>query len=55
VSISDLLAYHDYVAALPEWPFDASMQLRFLLYIAIPVGSWVGGAFVEQLLESTLA
>ena len=54
VSVTDLLAWRDHVSALPEWPFDTPMLLRLLLYGAIPVGSWVGGAFVERLLESTL-
>jgi hypothetical protein len=54
VGVSDLLAYRDHVASLPEWPFDAPMLLRLLLYVAIPLSSWVGGAFVERLLETTL-
>jgi len=35
-------------------PFDAAMRARFLLYAAIPLGSWLGGALVERLLGSVL-
>jgi hypothetical protein len=54
VGVDDLLAWRDHVVSRPEWPFDAPMLLRLALYVAIPLGSWVGGAFVERLLESTL-
>jgi len=54
VGVADLLAYREMVTALHEWPFDAPMLLRLLLYVAIPIGSWIGGAFVEQLLQTTL-
>ena len=37
-----------------EWPFDAPSMLRFALYLAIPLGSWLGGAFVERLLGAAL-
>ena len=39
---------------MSEWPFDAGMRLRFLFYLAIPVGSWLGGALVERLLGAAL-
>jgi hypothetical protein len=28
---------------------------RFLLYLAIPLGSWLGGALVERLLDALLS
>jgi hypothetical protein len=37
-----------------EWPFDAPTLARFLLYVAIPLGSWIGGAPVERLLGAAL-
>lgn len=37
-----------------EWPFDAPTLARFLLYVAIPLGSWIGGALVERLLGAAL-
>jgi hypothetical protein len=53
-SLADLVAYRGMVEAVSEWPFDAGMRLRFLLYLAIPVGSWLGGALVERLLGAAL-
>jgi hypothetical protein len=53
-SLADLLAWRSYVAALPEWPFDAPTLLRFALYGAIPLGSWLGGALVEKLVDRLL-
>jgi hypothetical protein len=37
-----------------EWPFDAPTLARFLLYVAIPLGSWIGGALAERLLGAAL-
>jgi hypothetical protein len=34
-----------------EWPFGGSTLLRFALYTGIGLGSWLGAAFVERLLE----
>jgi hypothetical protein len=52
--LADLIAWRGLVDSAREWPFDASMRLRFLLYLAIPVGSWLGGALVERLLGAAL-
>jgi hypothetical protein len=53
-TLSDLLAYREYVESVREWPFDSPTLLRFSLYLAIPLGSWLGGAFVERLLGVAL-
>jgi hypothetical protein len=49
-----LLAYMNQIESVREWPFDAPTLTRFFLYIAIPLGSWVGGALVERLLGAAL-
>ena len=54
LGLSDLLAYRNFLESVREWPFDASTMLRFTLYLAIPLGSWLGGAFVERLLGAAL-
>jgi hypothetical protein len=54
LSLSDLLAYRRFVEAVREWPFDTFTFVRFGLYLAIPLGSWLGGAFVERLLGAAL-
>jgi hypothetical protein len=35
-----------------DWPFDASVLLRFVLYLLIPLGSWVAGALVERFVDT---
>jgi hypothetical protein len=52
--IPALLAYETRVQAVSEWPFDAPLLLRFALLILIPLGSWVGGAVVEHLVDALL-
>jgi hypothetical protein len=49
-----LLAYNHEIDSVREWPFDAPTLSRFFLYVAIPLGSWVGGALVERLLGAAL-
>ena len=49
-----LLAYKHEIESVREWPFDAPTLIRFFLYVAIPLGSWVGGALVERLLGAAL-
>jgi hypothetical protein len=49
-----LLAYEKRIESVREWPFDAPTLTRFFLYVAIPLGSWVGGALVERLLGAAL-
>jgi hypothetical protein len=53
--LADLVAWEQRVAAAGEWPFGGSTLLRFVLYTAIGLGSWLGAAFVERLLERALA
>jgi hypothetical protein len=35
-----------------EWPFDAGSYGRVALYVFLGLGSWIGAALVERLLES---
>ncbi len=52
--LTDLLTYQDRVESTPEWPFDSSTLLRFGIYLLIPVGSMVGGALVERIVDMVL-
>ena len=54
ISLADLIAYEARIESVREWPFDAPTMLRFALYLAIPLGSWFGGALVERLLGAAL-
>jgi hypothetical protein len=49
-----LLALEKRIEPVREWPFDAPTLTRFFLYVAIPLGSWIGGALVERLLGAAL-
>ena len=49
-----LLALEARIAAVHEWPFDASSLLRFGFYVVLGLGSWVGAAAVERLLDVAL-
>jgi hypothetical protein len=46
-----LLAWESRVAAAPEWPFDTSTWLRFALFLLVPLGSWLGGALAERIVD----
>jgi hypothetical protein len=52
--LADLLAYEARIRSAREWPFDVSSALRFALYLAIGLGSWLGGALVERALDVAL-
>ncbi len=54
LGFGDLLAYRSFVSNVPEWPTDGTLRFRVLVYAAIPIGSWLGGAFVERLLDVAL-
>jgi hypothetical protein len=49
-----LIAWEARVAAAPEWPFDVSTRLRFALLLLVPLGSWLGGALVELVVDRWL-
>ncbi|MCH7708555.1 MAG: hypothetical protein IH884_08680, partial [Myxococcales bacterium] len=50
-----LLALETRIAAVREWPLDASTLLRVGLYVTLGIGSWLGAAAVERLLDHLLA
>ncbi|MGI9235417.1 MAG: hypothetical protein ACR2RD_17425 [Woeseiaceae bacterium] len=47
-SIAELTAYKTLIENVRNWPFDNPTLVRFSLYLLIPLGSWLGGAFVER-------
>ena len=51
-TIANLAAYRSLVEHANEWPIDASAVARFLLYTALGVASWLGGAIVERTLDT---
>lgn len=52
--LANLVTYKTMIESAREWPFGASTLARIAFFMAIGVGSWVGGAVVERLLSSAL-
>jgi hypothetical protein len=52
--LADLIAYKEHIASQREWPIDTSTAARFGLALALPLGSWLGGALVERLVDGLL-
>ena len=53
--LAELLAWRAAVEGVQEWPIDASTWLRFVLFLGIPLASWIGGALVQHVFEWLLA
>jgi hypothetical protein len=53
-SLADLVAWRSLVSGVAEWPLDAPTVQRFFLYLAIPLGSWLGGALVDRVVDVVL-
>lgn len=53
-SLDEIMAYKTMVEDIRNWPFDSPTLVRFALYLLIPLGSWLGGAFVERGLDMIL-
>lgn len=54
LGLADLIAFRSLVESVYEWPLDAPTLRRFALYLVIPLGSWLGGAVVERVLDAVL-
>ncbi len=52
--LADWIAYRGLIESVHEWPVDAPTLRRFALYLAIPLGSWLGGALVERMVDALL-
>lgn len=52
--LADLVAYEARVAQADEWPIETSTLLRFGLYLALGLGSWVGAGLVQHAVEQAL-
>ena len=49
--LANLVAYYGLVSDAREWPIEAPVVLRFVLFAVIGLGSWLGAALVERWLE----
>lgn len=53
-SLADWVGYRGLIEGVREWPINTSGLLRALLFAALGVGSWLGGALVERFLGTVL-
>ena len=53
-SLPALLAWEARIESVREWPFDTPTLVRFALFLLIPLGSWLGGAVVERVVDLVL-
>lgn len=53
--LADLVAYETRIAEAPEWPIEGSTLLRFALYLAVGLGSWIGAGLVQHAVEQALS
>ena len=49
-----LLGYEALVREARTWPIDASTIVRLALYGLLPIGSWLGSAFVDRVVHAWL-
>jgi len=47
-----LLAWEERIERVSTWPFDTPTLLRFALFLLVPLGSWLGGALVERVVDA---
>jgi hypothetical protein len=52
--LANLIAYYQLIEQAREWPIDGANLLRFFMYLLIGLGSWLGSAIVERLLDNSL-
>ena len=51
-ALADLVAYYGFIERLPEWPLGGASLIRGALIAALGIGSWLGGALVERMIDS---
>jgi len=52
--LGGLLALEARIADVAEWPFNVGTFVRFALFLALPLGSWIAGALVEWVVSRVL-
>ena len=52
--LANAVAYYQLIESAREWPVDAANLLKFIGYLFLGLGSWLGGAVVERILDSAL-
>jgi hypothetical protein len=53
-TLADLVAAYAYLERVREWPLNAPALARGALIVALALGSWLGGALVERILDRVI-
>jgi hypothetical protein len=53
-TLADLVAAHAYLERVREWPLNAPAIARGALIVALALGSWLGGALVERIVDRVI-
>ncbi|WP_445475489.1 hypothetical protein ACT9XH_01710 [Methanococcoides methylutens] len=53
--MADLIAHMKLIGDVPEWPFESLTIVHVIVYLLIPMASWLGGLLIESLLEIVFA
>jgi hypothetical protein len=54
-ALADALAWKRFVAEAPDWPIDLPTLQRFVVPLALPLASLLGGAFLEAIFSRLVA
>ena len=52
--LANLIGYYQLIDSAREWPVDAANLLKFIGYLLLGLGSWLGGALVERILDTAI-
>ncbi len=52
--LANLVSYYQLIESTREWPIDATNLVRLTLYLTLGLGSWLGAAVVERVLDGLL-
>jgi hypothetical protein len=53
-ALANAVGYYQLIEGVREWPIDAANVLKFAGYLLLGLGSWVGGALVERILDTAM-
>jgi hypothetical protein len=48
------MVYEQRIEKVSTWTFNTPTVVRFVLYVSLGIGSWLGAAFVERWLGTLL-
>jgi hypothetical protein len=52
--LANLVTYYQLIESTSEWPIGATNLVRLALYLVLGLGSWLGGALVERVVDGLL-